>query len=138
MGIHVYPNWKTNINSKNCRRRSFSYETETLKSFIPMRWMCLWCLNMTRKEIIMWIHVYHSWKININLKIVEREVSLLKLSHQYHLSQWGVCVYGPQSRKKKTLSCEFVFNPIEKRTLILKMIEREVFLMKPKHQYCLS
>ena len=28
MQIHVYLNWKTNFNSKNSRKRSFSYETK--------------------------------------------------------------------------------------------------------------
>ena len=43
-----------------------------------------------------------------------------------------------QSLKERRLLCESVFIPIEKWTLILKMVEREVFLMKPRHQYHLS
>ena len=36
------------------------------------------------------------------------------------------------------LLCESMFVPTEKQTLILKMVERDVFLMKSKHQYLLS
>ena len=39
--IHVYPNWKTNLNSKNCTKTIFSYETKAWKSFITARRMCL-------------------------------------------------------------------------------------------------
>ena len=35
--------------------------------------------------------------------------------------------------KKKRLLCESVFIQIDEGTLILKMVEGEVFLMKPKH-----
>ena len=62
----------------------------------------------------------------------------MKPKHQYHLSQWGECVYGAQSLKERRLLMESVFIPIEKWTIILKMAKREVFLMKPKHQYHLS
>ena len=67
--------------------------------------------------------------------MVERKVFPLKPKLQYNLSQWGECVYGAQSWNKRRLLCESVFFPIEKLTLILKMAEREVFLMKPKHEY---
>ena len=36
------------------------------------------------------------------------------------------------------LLCESMFIPIERRTSILQMVEREVFLLKPKHQNRLS
>ena len=68
MWIRVYPNWKTNLNSKNGRKTSFSYETKALKSFIPTRRMWLWCPIMKRKEVITWIHVYPNWKMNLNSK----------------------------------------------------------------------
>ena len=47
-------------------------------------------------------------------------------------------ICGAQLLKEKRLLCESVFIPIEKWTLILKMIKRDVFLMKPKLQYHLS
>ena len=45
----------------------------------------------------------------------------------------GIC--GVQSLKERRLLCESVFIPIERRSLILKMVEREVSLMKLKHQF---
>ena len=40
--------------------------------------------------------------------------------------------------KRKEITMQIMFIPIKIRTLILKMVEREVFSMKPKHQYHLS
>ena len=95
-----------------------------------MRRMCLWCPIVKRNKIIMWIHVNPNWKANFNSKNDRREVFLMKLKHQYHLSQWGEWIGGAQSIKERRLSCEFIFIPIEKRTSILKMVERKTFLMK--------
>ena len=67
------------------------------------------------------------------LKMVEREVILMKPNHQYHLSQRRECVYGAQSWNEKILLCESVFIKIERQTLILKMEEEVVFPTKPKH-----
>ena len=55
-----------NFNSKNGRKRNFSYEIKASKSFIPMRKICLWYLILKRKEIIMRIHVYPNWKKNFD------------------------------------------------------------------------
>ena len=52
--------------------------------------------------------------------MVESEVFLIKLKHQYHESQWGECVYGAQSWKAKRLFCESIFIPIDRWNLILK------------------
>ena len=52
-----------------------------------------------------------------------------------HLSQWVGCIYGAQSVKKWRLLCDSMFIPFEKWTLILKMAQREVFLMKAKPQF---
>ena len=62
----------------------------------------------------------------------------MKQKHQNHLCQWGECDYGARSWKERRLLCESMFIPIERQTLILKMVERDVFLMKPKLQYHLS
>ena len=67
--------------------------------------------------------------------MVEREVFLMKPRHQYHLSQRGEWTCGGQSLKESRLLCESKFIQIERWTLVLKMVEREVFVMKPKHQY---
>ena len=69
------------------------------------------------------------------LKMVIREVFLLKPKHQYHLSQLGECVYDAQSWNETRLLCESMFIPLERYTSILKLVIREIFLMKPKHQY---
>ena len=69
------------------------------------------------------------------LKLVIRGAFLMKPKHQYHQSQRGECVYDAQSRKEKRLLCESMFNTIEIRTSILKLVIREAFLMKPNHQY---
>ena len=70
--------------------------------------------------------------------MVKKEVFLIKPKHQNHLSQWGECDYGAQSWKEKRLLCESIFISTEGWTSILKMVEREVFLAKPRHQNCLS
>ena len=44
----------------------------------------------------------------------------------------------PNQEKKRRLLCEPMFILIKKRTLILKMVESEVFHVKPKHQNRLS
>ena len=67
------------------------------------------------------------------LKLVTREVFLLKPKQQYHKSQRGECVYDAQSWKERRLLCESKFIPIEIWTLILKLVIREVFIMKPKN-----
>ena len=73
--------------------------------------------------------------MNINFKLVEREVFLWKPKHHYHLSQWGECVYGAQSWKGRRLFHESMFTLIGRRTLILEMVGSKVFLMKPRHQF---
>ena len=63
-----------------------------------------------------------------------RKVFVKKPKHQYHQSQWGECVYDAQSWKERRLLCESIFILIERQTLILKMVEIEVFLLYPKQQ----
>ena len=41
----------------------------------------------------------------------------------------------PNLEKKRRLLCESAFVQIDKLTLIQKMVEREVFPMKPMHQF---
>ena len=53
------------------------------------------------------------------------------------LSQWGEWIFGAQPFKVRLL-CESVFVQIDDWKLILKIVEREVFLMKPNLQYHLS
>ena len=74
-------------------------------------------------------------KCTIILKMVEREVFHMKTRHQYHLLQWGEWIYGAQSTTEKRLLSEPLFIQIERWTLVLKTVEREVFMVKPKRQY---
>ena len=62
----------------------------------------------------------------------------MKPKHQNYLSQQGECDYGAKWWKKKRLLCESMFIPIERKTWILKMVDKQVFLMKPKHLNYLS
>ena len=71
-------------------------------------------------------------------KMVERKAFLMKPKQHCHSSQLGEWVYGAQSWKERTLLCEHRSVPIERQTSIPKMVERKIFLMKPKHQYHLS
>ena len=68
------------------------------------------------------------------LKMVEKQVPLMKSKHQNHLSQLRECEYGAQTWKERRLLCESMFIPTERWTWILKVVEKQVFLMKPKHQ----
>ena len=68
-------------------------------------------------------------KWNSNLKTVEREVFLVKPMHQKPLLQQGECVYSAQSWNERTLLCESMFILIGRWTSILKIVERQVFLM---------
>ena len=72
-------------------------------------------------------------KRTLILKMVERDVFLMKPKHQNVLSQEGEGVYSGQSRKKRILLYKSMFILIESRTSILKMVEKEDFLMMPKH-----
>ena len=45
-----FSNWKTNIKSKNGKKRCFLYETKASISFILMRRMCFWCRITKRKN----------------------------------------------------------------------------------------
>ena len=135
MWIHVYPNWKTYFNSKIGNKRSFYYETKASISLIPTRRMCLWCPIMKRKEIVMWIHVYRNWKTNFNSKIGnKRNFSFETKASISLIPTRRMCLWF-QSWRERRLLCESMFIPIERHTSILKLVIREVFIMKPKHQY---
>ena len=68
-------------------------------------------------------------------KMAEREVLHMKPRHQYHLSQREEWACGAQSLKERRLLHESKFIQTERWTLALKMVERKVFVTKPKHQY---
>ena len=75
---------------------------------------------------------------NLILKIGGRKSSSYGTQALIHLSKRGEWIYGAQLLKERSLLCESIFIPIEKWTLILKMVERNIFLMKLRLQYYLS
>ena len=68
----------------------------------------------------------------------EKEVFLMEPNLEYNLTQWEECVYGAQLLKEKRLLCESMFILVEGWILILKIVKKEVFLVKPNHLYYLS
>ena len=83
----------------------------------------------------MWVYIYPNWKTNFNSKKGRKKSFSCETKASTHLSQWVEWIFGAQSLKELRLLCEFVFVPIEKWTLILKMAEIEVYLIKPKPQF---
>ena len=73
--------------------------------------------------------------MNFKSKIGTKKSFSYETKASIHLSQWVEWICGAQWLKEGGLLCEFMIIPIEKRTLILKMAQREIFLMKPKHQF---
>ena len=70
--------------------------------------------------------------------MVGRKAIYLKSKHQCHLSKLGEYVCRPNNRRKEIIMRVDVY-PIIRQTLTLsKIVEREAFRMKPKHQCHLS
>ena len=80
--------------------------------------------------------------------LIEKQTLILKNSGKWnfffgtkasiHSFQWGEWIGGAQSLKEKRLLYESVFVQLDGWKLILKIVEKEVFLINPKHQYHLS
>ena len=83
----------------------------------------------------MWIRVYTNWKTNFNSKNGIKRSFSFETKASIHLSQQGEWICGAQSLKESRLLYKFMFITLDKRTLILKMVEKEVFLMKTKHEF---
>ena len=66
--------------------------------------------------------------MNFNSKNGRKKSFSYEIKASISLSQWGECVYGAHSWKEKRLLCESMFVQIDRWTLILKMVERDVFL----------
>ena len=135
MWIHVYPNWKTNFNSKIGNKRSFSYETKASISLIPMRRMCLWCPIMRRKEIIAWIYVYRNWKANFNSKIGNKRTFSYETKALISLIPTRKMRLRCPIVKRKEIVMWIHVYPNWKTYFNSKLGAREVFLLNPKHQY---
>ena len=100
---------------------------------------CVYSAQSRKEKILLCESMFipTEWRTLI-LKKVESEVFLMKPKDQNHLSQQGECIYSAQSRKERILLCESMFISTERRTSILKVVEKEIFIMKPKHQNRLS
>ena len=129
------PNWKTYFNSKIGKKRGFSFETKASISLIPTRRMCLWRPITKWKGIIMRIHLYPNWNTNLNSKIGNKRSFYYETKASISLiPKRRMCLGCPIMKRKEIIKWIEVF-PIEIRTSILKLVIREAFLMKPKHQY---
>ena len=64
------------------------------------------------------------------LKMVEREIFLMKLKHQYHLSQLGECIYSAQLWKKRGYYMNPCLSLLTDELWFQKMVGSEVFLVK--------
>ena len=93
------------------------------------------CPIIKRIEVVMEIHVYPNWKTNFKSTDGTNRSFSYETRASIHLSQLVERICGAQSLKEWRLLCEFVFIPTEKWTLILKMAQREAFLLKPKHRF---
>ena len=77
--------------------------------------------------------------MNFNSKNGRKGSFLMKWKLYYHLSQWGESAYGVQSwNESRLLRKKPAFVQFDEQTLTLKMVESNILLMKPKHQYHLS
>ena len=133
MWIHVYPNSKTNFNSKNSGNRSFSYETKASISFIPTRRMCSWRPIMKRKEIIIWIHVYLNSKMNLNSKKGRKgSFSYETKALISFIPMRRICLWCPMMKGIRIIMSIHVYRNW-KMNFDSKNSKKEVFLMKPKH-----
>ena len=138
MWIQVYRIWNMNFNSKIGRKRSFSYESKAWLSFIPMRGMCLWCLIMKWMAIICESMFVQNDRWTLILKMVGKKFFLWNQSiNIIYPCEENVLMVPSHERERRLLS-ESISIPIERRTSILKLVERKVCPMKPKHQYHLS
>ena len=83
----------------------------------------------------MWIHVFRNWKTNFIFKNGRTRSSTYETKASIHLSRWVKRAYGAQLWKERWLLRESAFISIKKWTLIPRMVEREVLLMKSKYQF---
>ena len=85
--------------------------------------MWLWCPVMKIEEITMWIYIYPNWKTNFDSKNGRKRSYSYEYKVSISLSQEEECVYGAQSWKELRLLYKSVIAQIDRRILILKMVE---------------
>ena len=115
MEIIVCPNCHLKFKPKNGGKWLWN---QSIKLFTPLRRMSLWGSIMKTKEIILRIHVCHNWQTNFNSKNSRKR----SLFYETKASMSFIPI------SKMSLWCPYVFDLIDEWTLILKMVEREVFL----------
>ena len=86
----------------------------------------------------MWIHIFSNSNTNFNSKSGRKRSFSYENNASIHLSQKREWICGFQPLKEKWLLCESMFIPVERQTLIPKLVERKVFLIEWRHQYHLS
>ena len=86
----------------------------------------------------MWIYVCPNLQMNINSRNGRKRNFSSETKASIHLSQRGEWSCGAQSIKESRLLCESMFIQIDRQIVILKMVEKEAFLMKPRHQHNFS
>ena len=139
MWIYVYPNRKTNFNSKKWKEGKLFLWNQNINLFIPMRRIKLWCPIIKRKEIIICILVYPNWKMNFNSKI-NRNTSFsyeMKASISF-IPMERICSQFLIMKAKEIITWIRVLSSLVDKLWFKKMVESEVFLMKSKHQFILS
>ena len=108
---------------------------QSINSFILMSGMNCDSQSLKERRLLCESVFFPIEKGTLIPKMVEIEVFLMNPRQQYHLSQQGEWTCGAQSLKKRRLLRESKFIQIERWALVLKLVEREAFVMKPKHQY---
>ena len=116
---------------KKGNKRRFTYKTKASISLIPMGKMCLWHPNKKERRLFCGSRFIPFERCTSILKMVIKKVFLMKPKHQNHLPHREECVYDAQSWEEKRLLCESMFIPIKRWTSSLKMVIKEVFLVKP-------
>ena len=107
-------------------------------SFIPIRKWVNRSSSWKKRKIIMWICVYPNWKARFDSKKwQELKFFLWNQSISSFIPMRRMNLWCP-IRKRNMIIMWIRVIPINRWTLILKLIDREAFLMKPKHQCHLS
>ena len=137
MQISVCPNRRTNINSKNGRKSSFSFET---KASIHLSQCGEWiCGAQSLKERRL---LRKSEFIQLKKELYSKNRGKRCFSYETRASIPFILVrrmnlWHPIIKRKEIIMWIRVY-PIENRILILKILQRVMFPMKPKPQYHLS
>ena len=139
MWTRVCPNWQINFNTKKWWKDKLFLWNQSINVIDPNKEKEFMVPNREKKKRLLCESIFvPNKKWTLTLKIMEREPFFMKPKHQCHLSQCWEWVYNAQSWKERRLLCNPVFALTDKWPLTLKMMKREAYLMKLKHQCHLS